>query len=333
MIIYCPKFNPKEITFQKLSPIKSGMAYDENKEFYIEGNDVSCAQEQQIELFTLATLTKEKVGGLTRGGKEKYYAAKKFVTLLLIIADFSPTLISIAQLRALYKMRTNQEISQKKLGEAVEKLLDYGFVEKCCIKVKSSDKPSHVMFKVSKRGAELLMKFCQKDFNLEKGRKFPSFNVDDLPPTWKAQENFQTCQIITEMFKNNFASSAFLDSKYDLELTNPKIINFVNIGKQKSTMKKLYVFSPRTQPGWEDYLTKALVEFSQRFENANEVPKLLLSCEDAEKLYLTRYLVETLNLNIDIVYTEDIAPINDFETAFSLFNDSGVEIQLSPIVQ
>lgn len=331
MTINKPNFNPKDISFQKINATKSGMAYDEGKEFYVEGNDVSVTAEQQVELFTCATMSKEKVGGLTKGGKEKYNAAKKLVTMLTIIGNFAPTLIAPTQLRAMYKMQSNTDISQKKLTEAVEGLLELGLVEKCCLRNEGMENPASVLYKLSSRGAELVMKYCKKELCLEKDRRYPCFTMEALPVAWKVQENFQLCQLVTEMFKNNFASSVFFDSKYDMETENPKILNFVNVVAPGRFDKKLYIFAPRSQPGWEDYLTAALTEFAQRFENANEIPKLLLSCESAEMLYKVHYLVEELNLQIDVVYTEDIAPINDFSTAFSWFNGEEIEIQLGKI--
>lgn len=330
MIINCPKFNPKEITFQKINAVKSNTAYDENKEFYIEGNDVSVSPAKQQELFETATISKEKLGGLTKRDKDKYYAARKLIDILVIISNYSTCLIAINQLRTLYKMRKGQEISQKKIGDALKELLDYGFIEKCCIKTSEQENPTTVLYKMSNRGAELIVKYCQRELALEKGRNIPMFTVEDLPEAWKAQENYQLCQIVTEMFKNNFAASVFFNTKYDTDSKSTKILSFANIGKSKTGFKKLYLFAPRRQPGWEDYLKAALKEFASRFENANEVPKLLLSCEDANHLYLVHYIVEEMDLGIDVVYTEDIAPIVDFRNAFSWFDKDGAEIQLIP---
>ena len=326
MKITAPSFSSDKLSFPKASVSSTIYAFDENREFAVilSQSDRNPAEVRRI--FAAASNPPENA---SEAEIERAKVDLLKVKVLFALAAFNSTFLGIKQLSAYLSMREGEAIKENAIRSALSSLIALDLVEKTKIKDASADKDIMLAYKLTKAGSDAVAEnFSVQDMLfLSDGERLNADFVVSIP-AWKVQENLVLAQFITEAFKFGFVSSVDLPAFFPSDVKRTEIRSSMTVKDFNAAEKTVFIFAPRRQNGWKEYLLNAVERFSESRRSDKELPKLLLICENTEAIYETAELLRPLFNDVELIFTDDIAPLNDFSTAFSLFDENETEIAL-----
>ena len=322
-----------DLNFPKQNFKNSIFKFSENNEAFIVAEDLSCTDEEIDEFVKFAVLPQNEIeAAADEAPLDRIYSLRFRAKVLCAIARFNSTFIAYRQLSEFLSMNDNKFVSDYALKASLEKLRKTGFIEVCKVKAKGASNDLIALYKLSN--------FHLKDGSLLKilGSRIESEDLEDLHPisglSLKAEKVLRSnilSSIIVEMFKAGFITDAYLPGNIEDRSDSFSIKSYVSVKAPGDTDKKLFLFAPRSAPGFEEKLKTSIKSFADEHKGDQTLPKLLLCCEDADMIFDINELLEDFNDSVQLIFTDDLSIANDFGNAFSLFDENGTEIQLAPL--